>query len=258
LTWMFIFSLIAFSSGWVISGSRQRSTSKFFSGLLIGLILLMLVKSGAYRNLFLAIVNGFRLNRIVLPFTRYPVDVNLFMFFLRSSFDNLFNLSSELFGWISNLRKEQAIFNPEINEVFWGSFLWFATFSSGWMFRRKNHAFLASLPILTLLIGILGYTRQNTQGLILALSVLLIMIVVFEHLRREDEWDTHQIDYSEELRADLAFLGIPIILAIMLIASVLPNIPYDAITKFRNQLNFMEDQNQSRFDKSLGLQVRYG
>ncbi|MDF1519011.1 MAG: transglutaminase-like domain-containing protein [Brevefilum sp.] len=176
------------------------------------------------------------------------------MFFLRSSFENLFNLSSEFVGWISRLGKEQAIFNPKINDVFWGTILWIATFASGWMFRRKNHAFTASLPILSILIGILGYTRQNTQGLILALAVLLLMIVVFEHLRHEEEWDTHNIDYSEALRGDVAFLGIPTILAIMLIASALPNIPYDAITEFRSQMNFMEDQNQSRFDKSLGLQ----
>jgi len=254
LTWMFIFSFVAFSAGWVISGGRQRSNLKFFCGLLMGLVLLMLIKSGAYRNLFLAIVNGFRLNRIALPFTRYPMNVNLFIFFLRSSFENLFNLSSELVGWISRLGKEQTIFNPEINEVFWGTILWIATFASGWMFRRKKHAFIAGLPILTILIGILGYTRQNTKGLILALSFLLLMIVVFEHLRREEEWDTHKIDFSEELRADVAFLGIPTILAIMLIASVLPNVPYDAITEFRNQMNFIEDQNPTRFDKLLGLQ----
>ncbi|RQV99458.1 hypothetical protein EH221_00170, partial [bacterium] len=150
--------------------------------------------------------------------------------------------------------EEQSRFNPEINQIFWGTILWIATFVSGWMFRRKSHAFIACLPILTILIGILGYTRQNTQGLILALSGLLLMIVVFEHLRREEEWEKHQIDYSEELRADVAFLGIPTILAIMLIASVLPNIPYEAITEFRNQLNFIDDQSQSRFDKSLGLQ----
>jgi transglutaminase-like putative cysteine protease len=80
------------------------------------------------------------------------------------------------------------------------------------------------------------------------------MIVLFEHLRREEEWDTHKIDFSEELRADVAFLGVPTILAIMLIASILPNIPYDAITEFRNQMDFLEDQNPTRFDKSLGLQ----
>jgi len=254
LTWMFIFGLIAFSSGWIISGSQHRSIIKLISGLFLGLLLLMLIESGAYRNLFLALINGLRLNRIVLPIKRYPVDVNLFIFFLQSSFDNLLNLSSELFGWIFNLAKGQANYNPKTTDVFWGTILWFATFSSGWLFRRKYHAFIASLPIMTLLIGILGYTRQNTKGLILALSVLLVMIVFLEHLRRENEWDMHQVDYSEELRMDVILIGMPIILAIILIASVLPNIPYDAIKEFRNQFIFTEDQNQGQFDKSLGLQ----
>jgi transglutaminase-like putative cysteine protease len=254
LTEMFTFGVIAFLLGWVISGYQQKTPVILIAGMIIGFFLLILINSGAYRNLFLALINGFRVNRTFTPFERYLIDIDLLIYFLQISLANLFELIEEIFTWIFNLLINKARFDPKISNVIWGSFLWSATFSSGWLFRRKNHAFIASLPIMMLLIGVLGYTRQNTTGLVLALFVLLMMFVMVEHLKHENKWVVNKIDFSEALRVDIAAMGIPIILAIILIAYALPNIPFDAIRDFFNQSIFVENQRQIQIDNSLGLQ----
>lgn len=254
VNWMLAFGLIALFSGWVVSGCRRRSIMILISGLLSGLLLLMLIDSGAYRNLFLTFVHVFRLNKLFVPFKRNPVNVDLLLYFFQSTLINLYDISKEIFTWLYNLFTAKATYDPKISRIFWGSVLWSVSFSSGWLFRRKKHAFIASLPIMALLVGILGYTRQKTTGLAIALFALLLMIVVLEHLRYENKWDLNKVDYSEALRLDIAFLSLPTIIAILLIANVFPNIPTDAIKDLYDRILITEDQNQIFIEESLGLQ----
>ena len=251
---MFVFGLIAFFSGWVMSGTKNRSKITLIGGLFIGLILLKMSNSGADRNLYLAFVNGFRLNRLFEPFGLYLFDLELFIYFFQNSISNLIEFSKEMFVWLIDLINGQTSFEPKFTEIFWGAILWSATFSSGWLYRRKKHAFIASLPILTLLIGILGYTRQSTSGLTLGMGALLLIIVILEHLRYENKWDSNTIDYSDQLRLEIAFISVPIIFAILLVAYILPNIPYEAIKELYNRTILIEDQNQNNIDRYLGLQ----
>ena len=255
LTWMFFLGMIAFLLAWILSGSQRKSTLLFIIGLSSGLFILMLLNSGAGRNLFLTFVHGFRLDKYFEPFKRYPVDADIFLFFLQNSITSLFNTSKDLFTWTCLLFSNSARFDTNISEIFWGTILWSASFSSGWLFRRKKHALVASLPIITLLIGILGYTRQKTTGLALGLSALLMMIVIFEHLRHENDWTLNKIDYSEEIRMDIAFTSIPIIAAILMIAIILPNISFDAIKEFSDRFIVIRDQNQIQIERPLGLKI---
>lgn len=254
LTWMFPFGLAALFLGWFLSGLNRRPRILFISGLLIGLLLMIIINSGAYRNLFFTFVQIFRLDRLFEPFKRYPVNSELLIYFLQSTLINLYTIGEQIFTWFSNQINNNPSFDPKISEVFWGSALWSVSFSSGWLFRQKKHAFIASMPIMVLLIGILSYTRQNTTVLAIALFALLMMIVVLEHLRHENNWDLQKVDYSEALRLDITFLAIPIIFIILLAAIVLPNISFDAIKDFYDQIFLLEDHSQLDLERSLGLQ----
>ena len=251
---MFAFGFSALIFGWVFSASQRRSSLVLIGGMSLGLLLLIIFHSGAIQNLYLTFIYGFRLNRGYEPFQRYPVNSDLFLFFLNNALINLFDLGTQIFNWFMRLLSSRSRFDPLISQIIWGGVLWAASFSTGWLFRRKKHAFVSSLPMTSLLVGILGYTRQKSTGLTIAVGALLMIIVLLEHLRKENEWDTEKVDYSEAVRLDLAFLAIPIIFAILLTAITVPNISFDAIRDFYNQIFFIEDQSQVDLDESLGLQ----
>ncbi len=257
-SWMAAFGLTAVFAGWIFGGSQRRKFVALVCGLLLGVIMLAFVNSGGYQNLFQAFVEGFKSIQIALPYQPQFKETQSILFLLSSLMGALGNFFNQSLSWMQNLFQESNNFNPIITRTLWGSLLWSASFSTGWMLRRRYHALIASLPILVLLTGILGYTRQNTTGLVMALFSLLMMIVLLEHLSLEDKWQKIQYDFSEEIRFDIVLLGIPTIITIMIIAIVLPNIPYDKIREIYNQNLFPQEREQVNIDKSLGLQKTPG
>ncbi|MFW5713134.1 MAG: transglutaminase-like domain-containing protein [Brevefilum sp.] len=254
-TWMSVFGIIAIITGWIFSGGQRRAFIALASGVCSGLILLVLINSGGYTNLFRASYEGFKAIRLALPYQIGDESVYRIIIFLNRLIADLSNYSGQTYSWLSAFLGTQNNHNPAVSRTFWGFLLWAASFTTGWFLRRKNHAFIASLPILALLAGILGYTRQNTSGLVMGLSFLLLMIVLIEHLTLENKWRLNQIDFSEEIRFDIISLGIPIIIVIMAIAGILPNLPYDEFREFFNRNLISQESSNSQFDESLGLET---
>jgi len=164
----------------------------------------------------------------------------------------------QLYNWLARAIAGQARFNLIAIYFLWGNLLWLVAYAMGWLLRRKNHAFLAALPALTLLVGVIGNTRLDTSGLIIALSALLAMTPLLEHLKREWRWENSNIDYSEELRLEIIGITIPIVALVMIVSSLVPRISIENIRSFFNPQPRSETISQVDFSESLGLdQVPY-
>lgn len=246
--------LFAVFWGWIIGGGQRKLTLSLVCSLIFGLILLVLINSSGYRSLIQALLEGFRSSRLVLPYLPGDENIQASILYLHRLIGHLAYFYDQLNAWALSLVHKRGSYDPMITQTLWGTLVWNSSLLTGWLLRRRKHAIISGLPILVLLTGILGYTRQNTAGLVTALSSLLVMTILCEHLRFENKWQINQIDFSEEIRFDIASLGIPIVILIMVIAGVLPNIPLEKIREFYNQNFFPQSEEQTQIDKLLGLE----
>ena len=227
--WLITFGLSGIMFGWFLGGAQRKSTLFFISGTLFGLILLITVQSEIYQGFYQAYIETFRLQiHFTYPQLFLPNAGPLF-YFLYTALNNLSNYWSEISHWVQNLFLRQGGYNLLAINLVWGSMVWIALFSVGWLLRRKVHAFTAALPALILLSAVTGFTRQRTSGLIIVLTALLTTMVLIEHLQRESRWQNQKIDYSEDLRFDIFSVTVPIVALIMFIATVIPRISLENI-----------------------------
>jgi hypothetical protein len=227
--WLITFGLLGTMIGWFLGGAKQKLTLYFISGTLFGVILLISVQSEIYQGFYQAYLETFRLQiHLTYPQLFLPNAGPLF-YFLYTALNNLNNYWIEISRWLQNLIFRQGGFNILAINLVWGSLVWIALFSMGWLLRRKIHAFTASLPALILLSAVTGFTRQRTSGLIIVLSALLTTMVLSEHLQRENRWENQKVDYSEDLRFDIFSLTVPLVALIMIIATIIPRVSLENI-----------------------------
>ena len=252
--WMIPFGITALLTGWILAGSNRRKAVAVSVGILVGPILQILIQSGAFTDLFRAFTNTLVFIPI-LPFGVPPNDATAeILFSLYLMMADIIAFVVDGWQWIGNFFQMQGGFDPEITHAFWGSLFWLAVFFSGWMLRRRRQAFMAVLPATLLLVGVLGYTRQESDGLILFLGILLFLMVLQEQLKREDRWNQKNIDYSEELRFDLASISIPIITLIIIVTFIIPNISIQDLRDFYEGFVKPESAEQREFSETFGLE----
>lgn len=251
--WMVPFGLIAVLAGWIMGEIQQKQVIKFGLGLISGGLILILFNSGAYLNLYRSLVEALKLFNPLQHASHVMPKTGPLLFYLYAAANNFSDYFRALSVWFENFMRSQAGFNPLVAVQIWGSLLWGVLILAGWLFRRKYHALLAGLPVLVLLVSILGYSRQNSTGLIMALAAILLLMVLQEHLARETRWAANHIDFSEELRFDVATLTVPIVLFILIVAAVIPNISLEDIQTFYNEIIRFDNDDTTELAESIGL-----
>ena len=252
--WTILFGSAALITGWIMAGSLRKKFIVISASVLIGPFLQMLIYSGSFSDLFRAVIKALEtINSF--PFTIPPTNETAqILFSLYLMMADIGAFFTDGLNWIRNLFQMQSGFDPKISQVFWGSLFWIAVFFIGWMLRRRRHAFLAVLPASLLLSVVLGYTRRETDGLVLFFGTLLFLMVLQEHLKHETRWDEEKIDYSDEIRFDLAAITVPIIMLIITIAVAIPNISIQDIRDFYNDFVRPESVEQREFSETFGLE----
>ena len=252
--WLLPFGIMAVLIGWVLSAANKNQKLCFFSTIFLGPLSIIIVESGVYQNVFRAYFETIKsLTTCPYPCASLP-NTGAVLYYLYSALHNLSLYFSELSQWLLNFRLQGGINQLAINLI-WGSSLWAVLIVMGWLLRRKYHPFIATLPAFVLLSTVVGYTRQRTSGLIFALTALLSLMVLFEQLKRENEWENQQIDYSEELRFDIISFTVPVIFIIMVIAGLLPRFSFEDIrASLFNRQQQVDTFPRSDLPEAIGLE----
>jgi transglutaminase-like putative cysteine protease len=253
-TWLIFFGIIATTTGWVLGGARQNKVLLFIIGITMGFLGLVFIQSGVYQPLYRAYVQTLQLQIHVWLPQFFRSETGSLFYFLYTSLGNLRSYWMETFQWLRNIVSLQGGFNRLATQLVWGSLVWIVLFMLGWFLRRKKHALIASLPTLILLSIVTGVSRRNTTGLIITLSALLASMVLIEQFKRENRWETHSIDFSEELRFDILTLTVPTVALIMIIASLIPRISFENIRSMFDRDHRAEADRQVNFSEALGLE----
>lgn len=227
--WLLPFGTMAVLVGWCISATRHKPADYLLTGIFVGPIVIIFIQSGFYQNFSRAYLETIRnLFKFYYP-ESYLSNTGPLFYYLYAALGDLSVYYMEISQWLQNLLYRQGGVNQLSINLVWGSITWVVLFLKGWLLRRKYHAFTAALPAFVLLSAVIGFTRQRTSGLIIALSALLTIMVVIEQLKRENDWEIQRIDFSEELRFDIITVTVPLVIIIMVIAGFLPRLSLENI-----------------------------
>lgn len=247
-----IFGLGGFLIGWLSSGWVKKPWLVLTLILFSGVAMLSLGTTNTVFNLVKAAW-------ATLPALPYGSGQAVQMESLQPSFRIITNAAVEFlqfisrFGqWFSLARQSTYLFDPVLSNFLWGLIAWLAFGLCGWLMRWRKHALIACLPLLSLMIGVLGYTQFKPLGLTFLLCTIIPLTVLLELIKREHGWDAEKTDYSEELRGDLAGVAIPVLVIILACAAAIPTLSLQKIKTFFDDL-FSPAQQSSEMIEALGV-----
>ncbi|MBA3531409.1 MAG: transglutaminase domain-containing protein [Ardenticatenales bacterium] len=122
--------------------------------------------------------------------------------------------------WGESVAAGTPLFDPIAVSLLWSLALWLVGAWAGWWVRRAARPLVAMTPA-AILLGLSTIYAGGTllHPLILLGSTLLLLILVGQ-LQREQQWETEHIDFSLEIRYDLALVGVPLVLGVLFFAIV--------------------------------------
>jgi transglutaminase-like putative cysteine protease len=253
--WLFPIATAAIVMGWFLSGIKRHPKLIFTIGIITGFVLIIFLQSGMYADFFRALYETLKIQPLFRPPLLSLPEASPIYDHLYRAISSLNGYFSQISRWFRNLIFYQGGANLVAINLLWGSAVWGSTFILGWLLRRQTHAFLAALPALTLVGSVTVITRRDTTGLIVALGAVFALMILIEHLKRENRWENQTIDFSEEMRFDIISVMVPLVLIIITFASVIPQISLYEIRSLLNLDRRQEVDGRIDLSESLGLDI---
>ncbi|HVN55342.1 MAG TPA: transglutaminase-like domain-containing protein [Anaerolineaceae bacterium] len=162
-------------------------------------------------------------------------------------------VSLRIATWFVDYAHGEAFYDPVAVLFFWGVLLWAAVFWIAWATQRRYQAIHILLPSLILLAVLLGYANHYSHSILIFLATFLLLCILSPHIVHEETWQRAQIDFSLEIRLDLAMVSLPIIVAILTMALVIPSISINEITSAFQYWTQSQDTHGETIGQPLGL-----
>ena len=170
----------------------------------------------------------------------------------------LSTITNHMVVWVQNLLGKQSITDSMVVLMLWSLAIWIVGAWAGWVLRRHHRPLLAILPGGILLAGALNFVRTGPYYLVTILGASFFLLVIVSQQLRERQWEERKIDYSTEIRLDLAFTTIPLVIVILVVAVVTPSISIREVAQFARRLTEQSQQNFQRAGQMLGLKPEAG
>ncbi|MGA9349507.1 MAG: DUF3488 and transglutaminase-like domain-containing protein [Anaerolineae bacterium] len=133
-------------------------------------------------------------------------------------------LAGEVVAWISSWIGRGGTPGPVVSLFWMALVLWGGAAFAGWMVVQGRHPLLAFLPLggaLTLSV----YLGDAGLWYLLLFMACVVMMTPPMILRGEEqEWDSRQVDYSEEFRTDALMAALASVAIFLVVATTFPNV----------------------------------
>jgi transglutaminase-like putative cysteine protease len=162
----------------------------------------------------------------------------------------------ELNHWLYRLWQGNLSFSPVATAMFWGFCCFVSAAWGSWRLRRQHTPLAAILPGGLLLAAVLNYTRSPALSLASLLALLLMLMALENYAAHETHWESNGLDFSEELRLDVAVTAIALSLGIATVAGAVPSLSFEPVAEMARRV-LPSPQNRP-LAESLGLDARPG
>ena len=159
--------------------------------------------------------------------------------------------------WMRSAMAQSSVYDPVAATIVWCLLLWVISCWAAWALRRLGSALQGLMPAIVFLLVATAYTGENDLTLFIwPLFAMLILMIVVGHTKREAMWAAAGVDYSEDIRFDIALVTVPISTMLVAVAWLAPAISLDQIARAVQQA-FSEPARQIQpVSGSLGLAPR--
>ena len=169
---------------------------------------------------------------------------------------NLNTLTSRTSAWLLAMSSGHAGFDPVAASIVWSLALWAIATWAAWAIRRNWHAMQAMLPAVLFLAAIYAYTGADAMLLIWPAFTLLILMALISYGSLEKRWQTLAIDYSEDIRFDIALIVMPISIALVGVAYLMPSLSLQDLANVAQDAMRDTAQQAKPLPDSLGLKPK--
>ncbi len=136
--------------------------------------------------------------------------------------------------WLLAAANGQSVTDPVALMIVWGVCLSLLSAWAAFVVGRESQPLKALLPLVVVMSANAFYARAFPSALLIMMSVLLALQVTLSQRAREQRWRAAMLDYSDEIRFDLALHVAPIWIGVVCLALVMPSLSiYDALRNVR-------------------------
>lgn len=155
--------------------------------------------------------------------------------------------------WLTKLIQSEPTSDRLAIGLLWGLAIFMSAAWAGWSIRRERNPLISVLPSAALLAISLNYVRGNPLYLSVTIAGTLLLIILTKHIRLESDWNSRQIDYSDEIRFDIAMTSIFLSLALVAIAWMTPSINIRGSISTLNDFAHKQSVRFETIGQSIGL-----
>lgn len=230
---LLIFAFLGLFWGIFSGGTRQSFSTHIIVSLLFSVIILTLTLQNAWLPLIRMWVELSEwLQRLVQgPIFAIPNAQTLVI-----AGQTLVHSTAPLFSrfaiWTSRLINGSPVYDPLVIVWIWTLLFTWICIWAGWSSRRQKNSFLWLLPALLLTAGLSGYAQKSIAPLLLLLATLLPLTIYVSHLNRERRWTAAHIDFSTEVRLDIALTSGFCVVILLVAAALAPSFSYQEIARW--------------------------
>ncbi len=159
-------------------------------------------------------------------------------------------LSARVQVWLMGLSRNITVNDALMRNLAWTLIMWLIAAWMGWFAGRRN-AIAALLPSILLLAAVTSYSEFRIYTLWLMVSVLLLLMGMWNYKEHTMLWQRKKVDYSDSIRYDVGQAVIFLTIIIGAITFVTPSISWREI---RDYLRERDKSSESEAADLLGIQ----
>ncbi len=176
--------------------------------------------------------------------SHYPIDGTALLEPWHVVTDASTALGLRVQGWLLSLEKPESINDGLVRSMIWTLIVWLIAAWMGWFTGRRN-AVTALLPSILLLALVTSYSEHRVYTLWGMVSILLLMMGIWNYRNHTAQWERKKVDYSDSIRYDVTQAVIFLTLAIGGIAFITPSVSWQDIRDFLRERNQPAQKNEA-------------
>ncbi|HSK88812.1 MAG TPA: transglutaminase-like domain-containing protein [Anaerolineales bacterium] len=154
--------------------------------------------------------------------------------------------------WLMGMNKNITVNDALVRNMVWTLIMWLMAAWIGWFAGRRS-AVAALLPSILLLAIVTSYSGFGIYTLWLMVSILLLLMGIWNYKQHTLQWEIKKVDYSDSIRYDLGQAVLFLTIVIGAITFVTPSISWREIRDYLRERN---QSSESEAADLLGLQQR--
>jgi transglutaminase-like putative cysteine protease len=148
--------------------------------------------------------------------------------------------------WLFSLNRNVTVNDALVRNMVWILIMWLFAAWIGWFAARRN-AIAALFPSIVLLALVTSYSEYRVYTLWLLVTVLLLLMGLWNYKNHTLQWERKKVDYSESIRYDVGQAVIFLTIVIGAVAFITPSISWQQIR------DYLRERNQSSQNEAADL-----